>query len=126
MQKSWGRTRPYSILRGRGAKNPGVTDSTRGGRQRTDWRLQMTTIMSKAHDKLMAGLEDARDYLSGDRGWFAVDDIDVPEPHVVAIRGRTGLSQPAVAKSIGVPLGTLKNCERGRRRPGVRLTYFSH
>ena len=82
--------------------------------------------MRKAHDKLMAGLEDARDYLSGDCAWFAVDDIDVPEPDVVAIRGKTGLSQPAVAKSIGVPLGTLNNCEQGRRRPGVRLAYFSH
>ena len=82
--------------------------------------------MSKAYDKLMAGLEDARDYLSGDRAWFAVHDIYVPEPDVVSIRGKTRLSQPAVAKSIGVPLGTLKNWEQGRRRPGVRLAYFSH
>ena len=74
--------------------------------------------MRKAHDKLMAGLEDARGYLSGNRGWFAVDDIDVPEPHVVAIRSKTVLSQPAVSKSMGVPLGTLNNCEQGRRRPG--------
>ncbi|MDE0433490.1 MAG: hypothetical protein OXH92_05735 [Bryobacterales bacterium] len=64
--------------------------------------------------------------MSGDRGWFAVDDIDVPDPDVVEIRGKTGLSQPAVAKSMGVPLGTLKNCEQGWRRPGVRLAYFSH
>ena len=35
----------------------------------------------------------------------------------VAIRGKTGLSQPAFAKSIGIPLGTLKNWEQGRRRP---------
>ena len=82
--------------------------------------------MRKAHDKLMAGLEVARGYLSGDRGWFAVDDIDVPETDVVEIRGKTVLSQPAVAKSMGVPLGTLKNCEQCRRRPGVRLAYFSH
>ena len=73
--------------------------------------------MSKAYDKVMAGLEDARDYLSGDRGGFVVHDIEVPEPDVVEIRGKTGLSQPAFAKSIGVPLGTLKNWEQGRRRP---------
>lgn len=74
--------------------------------------------MSKAFDKIMAGLEDARAYLDGERDGFAVHEVDVPEPDVVAIRGKTGLSQPAFAKSIGVPLGTLKNWEQGRRRPG--------
>ena len=73
--------------------------------------------MSKAFDKIMAGLEDARAYLDGERDGFAVHEVDVPEPDVVAIRGKTGLSQPAFAKSIGVPLGTLKNWEQGRRRP---------
>ena len=73
--------------------------------------------MSKAFDKVMAGLEDARAYLDGERDGFAVHEVEVPEPDVAAIRGRTGLSQPAFAKSIGVPLGTLKNWEQGRRRP---------
>ena len=73
--------------------------------------------MSKAFDKIIAGLEDARAYLDGDRDGFAVHEVEVPEPDVVAIRGKTGLSQPAFAKSIGVPLGTLKNWEQGRRRP---------
>ena len=73
--------------------------------------------MSKASDKVVDGLEDARGYSSGARGRFAVHDIEVPEPDVVAIRGKTGLSQPAFAKSIGVPLGTLMNWEQGRRRP---------
>ena len=73
--------------------------------------------MSKAYDKVMAGLGDARGYLKGERDGFAVHEIEVPEPDVVAIRGKTGLSQPAFAKSIGVPLGTLKNWEQKRRRP---------
>ena len=73
--------------------------------------------MSRAFDKVMAGLEDARAYLDGGRDGFAVHQVEVPDPDVVAIRGRTGLSQPAFAKSIGVPLGTLKNWEQGRRRP---------
>ena len=73
--------------------------------------------MSKAFDKVMAGLEDARAYLNGARHDFAVHEVEVPDPDVVAIRGRTGLSQSAFAKSIGVPLGTLKNWEQGRRRP---------
>ena len=74
--------------------------------------------MNKAFDKIMAGLEDARAYIDGERDGFAVHEVEVPEPDVVAIRGKTGLSQPAFAKSIGVPLGTLKNWEQGRRRPG--------
>ena len=73
--------------------------------------------MSNAYDKVMAGLGDARGYLKGERDGFAVHEIEVPEPDVVAIRGKTGLSQPAFAKSIGVPLGTLKNWEQRRRRP---------
>ena len=73
--------------------------------------------MSKAYDKVMAGLGDARGYLNGERDGFAMHEIEVPEPDIVAIRGKTGLSQSAFAKSIGVPLGTLKNWEQGRRRP---------
>ena len=73
--------------------------------------------MTKPFDKVMTGLGEARAYLNGARDGFAVHEVAVPEPDVVAIRGKTGLSQPAFAKSIGVPLGTLKNWEQGRRRP---------
>ncbi len=73
--------------------------------------------MSKPFDKVMAGLEDARAYLDGGRDGFVVHDVEVPEPDVAAIRSKTGLSQPAFARSIGVALGTLKNWEQGRRRP---------
>ena len=73
--------------------------------------------MSKAFEKIRAGLDDARAYLDGDRRGFTMHEVEVPEPDVAAIRGRTGLSQPAFARSIGVPLGTLKNWEQGRRRP---------
>ena len=73
--------------------------------------------MTKAFEKIMAGLDDARAYLNGDRSGFAAHAIEVSYPDVVAIRSRTGLSQPAFARSIGIPLGTLKNWEQGRRRP---------
>ena len=72
--------------------------------------------MTKAFDKAMAGLDDARAYLRGARrDGFEVHEVEVPEPDVVAIRGKTGLSQPGFAKSIGVPLGTLKNWEQGTK-----------
>ena len=72
---------------------------------------------STAFDRVMAGLDEAQAYLNGERGGFEVHDITVPAPDVGGIRGRTGLSQPAFARSIGVPLKTLKNWEQGRRRP---------
>ncbi len=73
--------------------------------------------MSNAFDKTMVGLEDAGAYMDGERDGYTVHEIEVPEPDVVAIRDKTGLSQRSFAKSIGVPLGTLKNWEQGRRRP---------
>ena len=71
--------------------------------------------MSEAFDKVMAGLDDVQAYLDGERD--GIRNIKVTKPDVASIRNRTGLSQPAFAKSIGVPLGTLKNWEQGRRRP---------
>lgn len=42
-----------------------------------------------------------------------------PAPHedARAIRARTGLTQAAFARQIGVPVATLRNWEQGRRRP---------
>ena len=57
--------------------------------------------MTKAVDKIRAGLGDARAYLNGDHAGFAVHEIEVSCPDVVAIRSKTGLSQPAFARSIG-------------------------
>ena len=73
--------------------------------------------MTQAFDKITAGLAGARAYRKGDRTGFAVHEIEVANPDVVAIRASTGLSQPAFARSIGIPVGTLKNWEQGRRRP---------
>jgi putative transcriptional regulator len=36
---------------------------------------------------------------------------------VAAIRNKTGLSQAAFARRIGVPVGTIRNWEQGRRAP---------
>ena len=73
--------------------------------------------MSKAYEKVMAGSRMPEATWAENETGSRCIDIEVPEPDVVAIRGKTGLSQPAFAKSIGVPLGTLKIWEQGRRRP---------
>jgi putative transcriptional regulator len=44
--------------------------------------------------------------------------LHIPEKvDVAAVRGRTGLSQWAFARRIGVSPATLRNWEQGRRRP---------
>ena len=73
--------------------------------------------MSSAFDTIMEGLRDARDYAHGARSGYAVHEVVVAEPDVRAIRARTGLSQDAFARSIGVAPSTLRNWEQGRRRP---------
>lgn len=73
--------------------------------------------MSEAYNKVMAGINDARAYLEGERNGFTVHEIEVPEPDVVMIRSKTGLSQTAFADSIDISLDTLKNWELGRQRP---------
>jgi putative transcriptional regulator len=53
-------------------------------------------------------------------GILASPDEMPPLPTVVdvaAIRARTGLSQPAFAKRVGVPVATLRNWEQGHRKP---------
>ncbi|MCY4518842.1 MAG: helix-turn-helix domain-containing protein [Acidimicrobiaceae bacterium] len=73
--------------------------------------------MKTAFDEIMSGLRDAEAYLDGDRQGSETHRIEVPEPDVRRIRERTGLSQVAFARSIGVAPGTVRNWEQGRRRP---------
>ena len=73
--------------------------------------------MKTVFETIMDGLSDAEAYLEGDRVGYEVRDVKVPEPDVRAIRERTGLSQVAFARSIGVAPGTIRNWEQGRRRP---------
>lgn len=70
-----------------------------------------------AFEKIMKGLNDAEAYLDGERRGFVSHEIVIPEPDVRAIRERTGQSQAAFARNIGVAVATLRNWEQGRRRP---------
>ncbi len=67
-------------------------------------------------DGLMRGLDEARAYASGRSveglREHARQDVDVAE-----IRKRTGLSQAAFSRQIGVSAGTLRKWEQRRRKP---------
>ena len=72
--------------------------------------------MSDAFKSIERGLKEAIAHARGEeRG--SIHQINVPEPDVRAVRARTGLSQAAFARSIGVAKGTLVNWEQRRRRP---------
>src|SRR5690606_561965 len=73
--------------------------------------------MGKAFESIARGLEEAIAHAQGQETGAIVHRLDVPEVDVAAIRARTGLSQAAFARSIGVAKGTLLNWEQGRRRP---------
>jgi putative transcriptional regulator len=82
--------------------------------------------MSEAFDSIMQGLKDAEAYLKGDRRGSithypdgSVLDLSAraADVDVASIRAKTGLTQSAFAKSIGVAKPTLLNWEQGRRRP---------
>lgn len=65
---------------------------------------------------ILQGLDEARRFLRGE----AVPGLRYhpsPAEDVAAIRKRTGLSQAAFARQIGVAVATLRNWEQGRRRP---------
>jgi len=72
--------------------------------------------MTDAFDSIERGLKDAIAHARGERP-ATIHEIEIPDLDVQAIRTRTGLSQAAFAKSIGVKKGTLLNWEHRRRSP---------
>jgi putative transcriptional regulator len=75
--------------------------------------------MSKDHndfDHLIASLGAV--LALTDDGQSLGDGLTIPDIlDVAAIRNKTGLSQAAFARRIGVPVGTIHNWEQGRRLP---------
>ena len=72
--------------------------------------------MAKLFDRIMMGLGEAAGHAEGrDVAGIVVhvpDHIDV-----VAVRERSGFSQPVFASRIGVAVATLRNWEQKRREP---------
>ena len=72
--------------------------------------------MTKAADRIIQGLREAAAHARGE----TVPDLKLHIPSkvdVYSIRRRTGLSQAAFSRRIGVSAGTLRNWEQGRRTP---------
>ena len=73
-------------------------------------------MTARLFDRVMEGLAEAAEHASGaDVAGLRLHlpvELDVPR-----IRNRSGLSQSAFARTIGVPVGTLRNWEQGRRVP---------
>lgn len=70
-----------------------------------------------AYDSISKGLEEALEFAKGQPGSALVHAVEVPSVDVARIRQKTGLSQSAFARSIGVAKGTVLNWEQGRRHP---------
>jgi len=72
--------------------------------------------MGNAAERILQGLNEAVAHARGD----AVHGLQLHIPESVdvsAIRHRTGLSQAAFSRRIGVSPATLRNWEQGRRTP---------
>jgi len=73
-------------------------------------------MMTKAAYRIMQGLREAAAHARGKK----VPGLKIHIPDVVnvsAVRRRTGLSQAAFSREIGVSPATLRNWEQGRRAP---------
>lgn len=67
-------------------------------------------------DQLIASLGEV--LALTDDGQSIGDRLQIPYAiDAASIRNKTGLSQAAFARRIGVPVGTIRNWEQGRRSP---------
>jgi putative transcriptional regulator len=69
--------------------------------------------MSKAFDKIAAGLADAIAFAEGDTAKGRV----AAGPDVKAIRAKTKLSQAKFAEKLHIPVATVRDWEQHRRSP---------
>ena len=78
--------------------------------------LARESDVKKPADRIIQGLREAAAHARGEK----VPGLKLHIPQAVdvyAVRRRTGLSQAAFSRRIGVSPGTLRNWEQGRRMP---------
>lgn len=73
--------------------------------------------MTKAGKEIMDGINDAIDYMRGDKTKGRAHYIITAEINVKAVRKKTGLTQERFAQTYGFSLSTLKKWESGNRQP---------
>jgi putative transcriptional regulator len=75
-------------------------------------------MSSKAFNRIMAGLEQARAFAQGRpvKG-TRVHRVKVARSEVASVRLKTGLTQPQFAKLLGASVGTVRKWETGERAP---------
>jgi len=71
--------------------------------------------MTNSADRIMQGLKEALDHAAGTD--VPGLSLHIPKTVDAALRRRTGLSQTAFSRRIGVSTATLRNWEQGRRAP---------
>lgn len=74
-------------------------------------------MTKRAHDKIMAGLQDAISYSEGKRSAAKTHRVKVREVDVKKARAALSLSQSEFAATFGVSLKTVQNWEQGERSP---------
>ena len=71
--------------------------------------------MTKAGDKILAGLESVLEYAKGNTEGSITYEIEVID--VKEVRKSLGMTQAEIADTFHVPAGTLRNWEQKRRQP---------
>lgn len=75
-------------------------------------------MTKKAFDKIMTGLQEAADHLSGKQTGAVVHMVRVPKKvNVAALRRRLKLSQSGFAARFGLDVRAIQDWEQQRRTP---------
>jgi len=72
--------------------------------------------MARKH-RLVAAMEEVLDDVQTGKFRGRITKVNIPAIDVKAVRAKTKLSQQKFADVFGVNVGTLRNWERGARRP---------
>ncbi len=74
--------------------------------------------MTKAFDKILAGLNEARQYAQGKTvEGLKVHERSILNTEVAAVRLKAGLTQVQFADVLGASIGTVRKWESGERSP---------
>ena len=74
--------------------------------------------MSKAFEKIMKGLGEAREHARGKAvNGLRVHERRIGNGEVAAVRLKAGLTQPEFANLLGASVGTVRKWESGERSP---------